>query len=92
MTQLLNRTHYSVLRAFNKPHQLAAAAKQRGLTHLGLCDFGTLSASVEFVEACQKENIIPILGCDLDTDLTAVEARVTEAEANIDDLSLNIGV
>jgi hypothetical protein len=29
---------------------------------------------------------------DLDTDLTAVEARVTEAEANIDDLSLNIGV
>jgi DNA polymerase-3 subunit alpha len=56
-----------VLRAFNKPHQLAAAAKQRGLTHLGLCDFGTLSASVEFVEACQKENIIPILGCDLDT-------------------------
>jgi hypothetical protein len=29
---------------------------------------------------------------DLDTDLTAVETRVTEAEANIDDLSLNIGV
>jgi hypothetical protein len=29
---------------------------------------------------------------DLDTDLTAIETRVTEAEANIDDLSLNIGV
>ena len=64
---ILNRTHYSVLRAFNKPPQLAAAAKQHGLTHLGLCDFGTLSGAVEFVEACQKENIIPILGCDLET-------------------------
>jgi hypothetical protein len=29
---------------------------------------------------------------DLDVDLTAVAARVTEAESNIDDLSLNIGV
>jgi hypothetical protein len=29
---------------------------------------------------------------DVESDLTALDARVTEAEANIDDLSLNIGV
>jgi hypothetical protein len=29
---------------------------------------------------------------ELDTDLAALDSRVTEAEANIDDLSLNLGV
>jgi hypothetical protein len=28
----------------------------------------------------------------VESDLTALDTRVTEAEANIDDLSLNIGV
>jgi hypothetical protein len=29
---------------------------------------------------------------DVSTDISALEIRVTEAEGNIDDLSLNIGV
>ncbi len=29
---------------------------------------------------------------EVESDITALETRVTEAEANIDDLSLNIGV
>jgi DNA polymerase III alpha subunit len=65
MAQLLNRTHYSVLQAFNKPIDLVLAAKKLGHTHVGLCDFGTLSAAVDFVECCQNHGIIPIIGCDL---------------------------
>ena len=29
---------------------------------------------------------------EVQSDLTAIDTRVTEAEANIDDLSLNLGV
>jgi DNA polymerase III alpha subunit len=66
-TPLLNRTHYSVLKAFSKPPDLARMAKESGYTYCGICDFGSLSGSVEFVEACMKVGVTPILGCDINS-------------------------
>jgi DNA polymerase III alpha subunit len=61
---LINRTHYSIHRAFSKPAELAKAAKAAGYTHCGICDYGNISGSVEFFEACKKNGVVPVIGCD----------------------------
>ena len=62
---LVNRTHYSILRAFTKPEALVQKAKALGYDSVGLCDIETVSGAVEFIEACKAENIRPIIGCEL---------------------------
>jgi len=61
---LLNRTHYSLLRAFTKPDELVKACKASGFTSVGLCDFGSVSGAVEFLEACKKHQMRGIVGAD----------------------------
>ena len=65
---LINRTHYSIHRAFSKPGDLAKAAKEAGYTHCGICDYANISGAVEFFEACEKHKIIPVIGCDFGSD------------------------
>ena len=64
MISLVNRTHYSILKAFSKPEEVAQGAKSLGYEAVGLCDFANVSAAVEFLEACKSAKIKPILGCD----------------------------
>ena len=64
MISLVNRTHYSILKAFSKPEEVAQGAKALGYEAVGLCDFANVSAAVEFLEACKSAKIKPILGCD----------------------------
>ncbi len=66
MFPLINRTHYSILQAFNKPAELVEACKTAGYTACGLCDLGTVSGAVEFLEACQRHSITPVVGCEFD--------------------------
>jgi DNA polymerase III alpha subunit len=61
---LLNRTHYSLLRAFTKPDELVKACKASGFDSVGLCDFGSVSGAVEFLEACKKHQMRGIVGAD----------------------------
>lgn len=58
------RTHYSILQSFNKPESIVEACKEAGIDTCVLCDVGTLSASVEFLEACQKHGLKAVIGCD----------------------------
>ena len=62
---LINRTHYSIHRAFSKPADLAKAAKEAGFAHCGICDYGNISGAVEFFEACKQQKVLPVIGCDL---------------------------
>jgi DNA polymerase III alpha subunit len=64
MIPLINRTHYSIHRAFSKPKEIAQKAKSLGYEAVGLCDFGNVSAALEFIEECKSAKIKPIIGCD----------------------------
>jgi DNA polymerase III alpha subunit len=64
MISLVNRTHYSILKAFSKPQEIAEGAKALGYDAVGLCDFANVSAAVEFLKACKSAKIKPVLGCD----------------------------
>jgi len=63
---LKNYTHYSLLRGFSKPEELAAKCKANDYPACGICDYKTISGTIAFYQACKKEGIKPIIGCSFD--------------------------
>ena len=63
---LKNYTHYSLLKGYSKPDELAEKCKQNGYKACGICDYKTISGSVAFFQACKKAGIKPIIGCSFD--------------------------
>jgi DNA polymerase III subunit alpha len=57
---------YSLQEGLLLPSELVHAAKSCGMPALGLTDHRLLSGTVEFVVACQKANIQPIIGLEID--------------------------
>lgn len=57
-------THYSLLNALPTPKELAAAAKADGQEALAITDNGALYGAIDFIKACQKEGVKPIIGLD----------------------------
>jgi DNA polymerase-3 subunit alpha len=55
---------HSTFDGFGKPAQLAALAKSKGLTALGLANHGNTSGLVEHYFACKEAGIKPILGVE----------------------------
>ncbi len=73
------RSHYSLLAAPAKVGQLVAAAAADGQTALALTDNGNLFGAVEFLKACRKHGIKPIVG-----QTTYVAARTRRETAGAD--------
>lgn len=63
---LRNYTHYSLLKGFSKPEELAEKCKDNGYPACGICDHKTISGAVAFYKACKSVNIKPIIGCSFD--------------------------
>lgn len=63
---LKNYTHYSLLKGFSKPYELAEKCKQNSYPACGICDYKTISGSVAFYKACKDVGIKPIIGCSFD--------------------------
>lgn len=63
---LKNFTHYSLLKGFSKPHELAQKCKDNNYPACGICDYKTISGAVSFYKACKKSNVKPIIGCSFD--------------------------
>ena len=63
---LCNYTHYSLLKGFSKPEELAQKCKNNDYPACGICDYKTLSGAVSFYKACKKVGIKPIIGCSFD--------------------------
>lgn len=55
---------YSLLNAVPTPKELAAAAKADGQDAMAITDAGALYGAIDFYQACQKEDIKPIIGLD----------------------------
>lgn len=61
---LHTHTHYSLLNAVPTPKELVAITKADGQTALAITDNGTLYGAIDFIKACEKEGIKPIIGID----------------------------
>ena len=63
---LTTHSAYSLQEGIASPAELVQAAQADGLPALGLTDHRLLTGSVEFVQACRKAGIQPILGLEVD--------------------------
>ena len=70
---LKNFTHYSLLKGFSKPHELAKICADRDYPACGITDYKSISGAVSFHQACKKMGIKPIIGCAFDS--TTVYAK-----------------
>ncbi len=62
---LHNHTHYSLLDGACTPKQLVQAAAADGQTALAMTDHGVMFGAMEFFKLCNKNNIKPIIGCEV---------------------------
>jgi len=62
---LRNHSHYSLLSSISKCGQIVKACKTAGYSYAGITDIATISGCVNFIQACQKESIKPIIGCEI---------------------------
>jgi DNA-directed DNA polymerase III PolC len=65
---LTTHSAYSLQEGLALPAELAQAAQADGMPALGLTDHRLLSGSVEFVIACQKARVQPLLGLEIDLE------------------------
>lgn len=71
MHLIKNRTHYandkdSKITSYIKPDKLAKFAKDNGHKVCGICDYGNLSGAITFIAECKKNDIQPIVCCEMD--------------------------
>lgn len=66
-TQLHNHSIYSLLDGAIKISDMAKTAKKMGMSAVALTDHGSMAGIVEFYNACRKEGIKPLLGCEVYT-------------------------
>ncbi len=58
-------TEYSLLDGACRIGNLVATAKSMGQTSIAITDHGVMYGAVEFFDACKKEGIKPIIGCEV---------------------------
>lgn len=63
--QLYTKTAYSLLKSTLTISEYVAAAKDRGYDTIAICDEDVLYGAVEFFNACQKNDLKGIIGCEL---------------------------
>lgn len=64
-THLHVHTEYSLLDGACRINKIARAAKEKGMDSLAITDHGVMYGVIDFYRACQKENIKPIIGCEV---------------------------
>tara|TARA_R110000765_G_scaffold413104_1_gene513009 strand:+ start:280 stop:1911 length:1632 start_codon:yes stop_codon:yes gene_type:complete len=63
---LCNYTHYSLLKGFSKPSELAKKCSENGYKFCGITDYKSISGAISFYKACRVNDIKPIIGCAFD--------------------------
>jgi DNA polymerase-3 subunit alpha len=58
-------TEYSLLDGACRISDIPKAAKENGQTAVAITDHGNMFGVVEFFKACKKEDIKPIIGCEV---------------------------
>ncbi|GMA54054.1 hypothetical protein GCM10025857_54110 [Alicyclobacillus contaminans] len=60
--QLTTMTSYSLLESTVEISQYVQLAKKLGYDHLGITDRNNLYGALEFMKACQKNQVHPVIG------------------------------
>ena len=58
-------TEYSLLDGACRVEALARRARELGFTSLAITDHGVMYGAVAFYEACVKEGVKPVIGCEV---------------------------
>lgn len=69
-------SHYSLLDGLSKPSQIVDVCSKYGYNACALTDHGSISGSVNFIQACQKKNIKAILGNEM--YISGLDATIKE--------------
>jgi len=64
-THLHVHTEFSLLDGLSKIGKLVAKTKEFGQTHLAITDHGVMYGAIEFYKKTTKEEIKPIIGCEI---------------------------
>lgn len=64
-THLHVHTEFSLLDGLSKISKLVAKTKEFGQTHVAITDHGSMYGAIEFYKKAIKEEIKPILGCEI---------------------------
>lgn len=75
-TPLHVHTDYSILDGLSKPAAVVKRCQQIGATACALTDHGSISGAVSFSNTLHKNNIKPILGCELYVGETDEEEKI----------------
>src|SRR5260221_12017275 len=81
-------TEYSLLDGASRPDQLAKRVAQLGMPACAITDHGNMFGAVEFYNAMKKEQVKPIIGCEMYVaygspfDKAGVEDGQADAGAN----------
>lgn len=62
---LHNHSDGSLLDGYQTVQEMVARAKSLGMSAISLTDHGTMRNTIRFYEECQKNDIKPIVGCEL---------------------------
>lgn len=60
-------TEYSLLDGLTKIKKLIPAIKDMGMTACAITDHGNMYGAIEFYKTCQKNEIKPVIGCEIYT-------------------------
>lgn len=63
--QLHAHSYFSILDGVCSPEEIASKARGMGMPAAALTDHGSLSGALRFSNACNKEGIKPIIGCEM---------------------------
>jgi len=63
---LCNYTHYSLLKGFSKPKELAQKCADNAFRACGIADYKSISGAVAFYKSCIANGVKPIIGCSFD--------------------------
>lgn len=62
---LHTHSYYSLLDGLSKIKDMVKLAKEHGQTAIGLTDHGVMYGAIEFYQQCKKNDIKPIIGCEV---------------------------
>src|SRR3990172_8739012 len=71
---------YSLQEGLIPPADLVQAAQSNGMSAIGLTDHNLLTGAIEFVTACKKNGIQPVIGLEIDLDSGPLNLLATSLE------------
>lgn len=79
-THLHVHTEYSLLDGAARIKNVVARAKELGMTSLAITDHGAMFGVVDFYRECKKNDIKPIIGCEVYTAARTMEDKDAEKD------------